>query len=412
MKKSQFAPAERRASIDLGETKSIAGIRATGRYARKARPAAFVPRQSPFRAAEGGCYAGGMSQSSLPDDSPRLPTGPQEDVLRWPGTERPPGTRLDATVPGDAGPSEPVPSKSIPGEPTYRQLVDADFEPPPQRRLLLPLFLFVATCLSTFFAGALNWNPTFYLETNQAEAVIGLNWSQGLIYMAAVIGILLTHEMGHFLQTVRYGVPASLPFFIPVPILMTGTMGAVIGMEGSRADRKQLFDIGLSGPWAGLIVALPIIWFGIKAATVMPATADFQLGDPLIFKLLTSYLRPDLPAGAILSKNNPLLMAGWVGMLITGLNMLPVSQLDGGHVIYGLFGRNAHLVARGFLIAAIAFIVFGEQYNWVVMLVLVIMLGIDHPPTRDDNVQLGPVRKIIGLVSLAIPVLCFTPVLL
>jgi membrane-associated protease RseP (regulator of RpoE activity) len=353
-----------------------------------------------------------MSQSSLPDDPPRRPTEPEASVLRWPRAERSAGTHLDATVPADAVSDGAGRHEATPRVPAYRQLVDADIEPPPQRRVVLPLLLFVATCLSTFFAGALNWNPTFYLERSQAEAVIGINWSQGLIYMAAVIGILLTHEMGHFLQTVRYGVPASLPFFIPVPILMTGTMGAVIGMEGSRADRKQLFDIGLSGPWAGLIVALPIIWFGIKAATVMPATADFQLGDPLIFKLLTSYLRPDIPAGAILNKNNPLLMAGWVGMLITGLNMLPVSQLDGGHVIYGLFGRHARLVARGFLIAAIAFIVFGEQYNWTIMLVLVIMLGVDHPPTRDDHVPLGPARMAIGLVSLAIPVLCFTPVLL
>ncbi|MBI3838625.1 MAG: site-2 protease family protein [Planctomycetia bacterium] len=328
-------------------------------------------------------------------------------MLRWPGSERPAGTHLDAIVPGGQAPGEPAPYL-----PAYRQLVAEDLESPPPRRVFLPLFLFVATCLSTFFAGALNWNPTFYLEKNQAETVIGVNWGQGLVYMAAVIGILMMHEMGHFLQTIRYGVPASLPFFIPVPILMTGTMGAVISMEGSRADRKQLFDIGLSGPWAGLVVALPIIWFGIKAATPMPSTSEFQLGDPLIFKLLTSYLRPDLPAEAILSKNNPLLMAGWVGMLITGLNMLPVSQLDGGHVIYGLFGRHAHLVARGFLIASIAFIVFGEQYNWIVMLVLVIMLGVDHPPTRDDNVPLGPVRTIIGLVSLAIPVLCFTPILL
>ena len=94
--------------------------------------------------------------------------------------------------------------------------------------------------------------------------------------MAAVIGILLTHEMGHFIQTVRYRVPASLPFFIPVPVLITGTMGAVIGMEGSRADRRQLFDIGISGPWAGLIVSLPIIWFGIKSATRGHATATFS----------------------------------------------------------------------------------------------------------------------------------------
>jgi membrane-associated protease RseP (regulator of RpoE activity) len=345
-----------------------------------------------------------MNQEQLGDEP--SPTEPSLAALRYPGVEPPAsGTHLDATVP--------------PG-PSPRELSDIDLDTPRRRRIFLPVFLFVATCASTLIVGALNWDPEIFFENHQTANAIAADWQQGLIYMAAVIGILLTHEMGHFLQTLRYGVPASLPFFIPVPVMPTGTMGAVIGMEGSRADRKQLFDIGISGPWAGLIVALPIIWFGIKHATIIPPSVAFQLrdssisrlGDPLIFKLLTSYLRPELPADVVLNKHNPLLMAGWVGMLITGLNMLPVSQLDGGHVIYGLFGRKAHLVARGFLIAAILFVVFGEHYNWTVMLVLVIMLGVDHPPTRDDNVALGFWRRAIGLVSLGIPVLCFTPVLL
>jgi membrane-associated protease RseP (regulator of RpoE activity) len=334
-----------------------------------------------------------MSPSRLPDDAPRFPLKPDSDVLHWPGP-------ISSQVTASSGRCRP------------RELSAADLVSPRRRRIVLPVFLFAATCFSTFLAGALDFNPGYYLEASQADRVISANWSQGLVYMAAVIGILLCHEMGHFLQTVRYHVPASLPYFIPVPILMTGTMGAVIGMEGSRANRRQLFDIGISGPLAGLVVALPIIWFGIKSATVLPPDAEFQLGDPLIFKLLTGYLRPDLPHGVLLDKNHPLLMAGWVGMLITGLNMLPISQLDGGHVIYGLFGRRSYLVARAFLITAIAFIIIGDHYNWTVMLVLVIMLGVDHPPTSDDDVPLGLWRTGLGLVSLLIPVLCFTPVLL
>jgi membrane-associated protease RseP (regulator of RpoE activity) len=291
-----------------------------------------------------------------------------------------------------------------------RRLSDGDFGRPRRRRVFLPVFLFIATCLSTFIAGSLDWDPGRFMATGTVGQKIAQNWSQGLIYAGAVIGILLTHEMGHFIQTVRYGVPASLPFFIPVPFLLTGTMGAVIGMEGSRADRKQLFDIGISGPWAGLIVALPIIWFGVKDATIMKSGSPIVLGDPLIFKLMAYCLKPGISPDMILDKNNPLLMAGWVGMLITGLNMMPISQLDGGHVIYGLFGQRAKIVARAFMIAAILFIVLGEHYTWTMMLVLVIMLGVDHPPTRDDNVELGWPRRIFGLVSLAIPVLCFAPV--
>ena len=348
-----------------------------------------------------------MSQPRVPDDVPRPPAESEPAVLPWPGSNV---SASAGNTPVAGGASDT--GRDFAADAELRALSGDDFGSPRRRRIVLPAALFVATCCSTFFAGALNWNPAIYIDSNQVERGLAANWSQGLIYMAAVIGILLTHEMGHFLQTVRYRVPASLPYFIPVPILMTGTMGAVIGMEGSRADRKQLFDIGLSGPLAGLAVALPIIWFGIKSATAGPPVGDIVLGDPLIFKLICNLLRPDLPADAILNKNNPLLMAGWVGMLITGLNMMPISQLDGGHVIYGLFGRKAHLVARTFLIAAILFVVFGEHYNWTVMLVVVILLGVDHPPTRDDDVPLGKVRTAIGLASLAIPVLCFTPVLM
>ena len=280
-------------------------------------------------------------------------------------------------------------------------LTEDDLRSPRRRRIALPLFLFLATCVSTFFVGATGWQPVEYREPP--------NWQQGLVYMAAVIGILLTHEMGHFLQAVRYHVPASLPYFIPLPVMMTGTMGAVIGMEGSRADRKQLFDIGISGPLAGLLVAIPVICLGVLRARPGDIQAAHYLNDPLIFRLITHWLRPDLADNVVLAKG-PLLMAGWVGMLITGLNMMPISQLDGGHVVYGLFGKRAHLMARGFVCAAIAAMLYFDDYTWLLMLTLVLFIGIDHPPTRDDTVKLGPIRTTVGWLSLLIPVLCFTPV--
>jgi membrane-associated protease RseP (regulator of RpoE activity) len=322
---------------------------------------------------------------------------PSDDYSSFAATESPdePGAKglhLDTSVPAPE-----------------RPLAESDVRSPRRRRILQPLVLFLATCFSTFFAGATNWMPHVYLaDLQQARLAIETNWRDGLIYMMAVMGILVMHEMGHFVQTLRYRVPASLPIFLPVP-LMAGTMGAVIVMDASKANRKQLFDIGLWGPWAGLVVAIPMIWFGIKTATPDPTAGDFPFGTPLIFKLITAYARPELTSGAVVK--NPLFMAGWVGMLVTGLNMLPVSQLDGGHVIYGLFGARAKYIARAFIMAAITFIVVAEQYGWVVMLVLVLMLGVDHPPTRDDSVPLGPVRWTIGLLSLLIPVFCFTPVI-
>src|SRR4051794_13445640 len=134
----------------------------------------------------------------------------------------------------------------------------------PRRRLGLPLLLFIATCLSTFWVGAAEWRPQAVDTTADILNKISLHWQTGLTYMGAVLAILLTHEMGHFLQTVRYRIPASYPLFIPVPFTPIGTMGAVISMDGMRANRKQIFDIGIAGPLAGLAVAAPILYIGVR----------------------------------------------------------------------------------------------------------------------------------------------------
>jgi membrane-associated protease RseP (regulator of RpoE activity) len=277
------------------------------------------------------------------------------------------------------------------------------------RRRALPLLLFVICCFTTFGAGVYQWDAQV-LTWDGLKANLPHHWRDGLIYMAAVMAVLLSHEMGHFVTTLRYHIPASFPFFIPIPITLTGTMGAVIGMQSSRANRRQLFDIGLAGPLAGLVLIVPVLCAGILMADVAPPERQMHFGDPLLLKMLIHWLRPDLPQGAELM--HPLYMAGWVGLLVTGLNMLPISQLDGGHVIYGLLGRQSRWIARAFLMSAIGFMIVIDQYNWVLMIVLVTLLGVDHPPTADDRVTIGPLRWIIGLASLSIPILCFTPYIL
>jgi membrane-associated protease RseP (regulator of RpoE activity) len=278
----------------------------------------------------------------------------------------------------------------------------------------LPIILFVATCLSTFWVGAANWRPQAVDSIAGMQAVIQAHWVQGLTYMGAVLAILLTHEMGHFVQTVRYRIPASYPLCIPVPFSLIGTMGAVISMDGMRANRKQIFDIGIAGPLAGLVVAAPILYVGVRqldlSAAVVPH--DIQLYNPVIVRWMIEWMHPqwaDRAAWVSVSQLNPFFMAGWVGMLITGLNMMPVSQLDGGHTIYALFGRDAYKIARAFIIVAIIYVVLNleQAVIWTPMLVIVILLGIHHPPTADDSVELDDFRWILGVASMSIPVLCF-----
>ena len=139
-----------------------------------------------------------------------------------------------------------------------------------KRRWRLPIILFLLTSASTFWVGANVWFPIHFLEMSSIRGnwmpvreTLVAHWADGLIYMVAVLAILMTHEMGHFLATVRYRIPASLPIFLPFPMSPIGTFGAVIGMDGTRANRREMFDIGLAGPLAGLVVALPIVWFGL-----------------------------------------------------------------------------------------------------------------------------------------------------
>lgn len=341
-----------------------------------------------------------------------------------PSEQRPPDASHAASVPAPAAdhsrtlidgqtapPLAPPPSKPAVER---RLLTDADLRSRPRRRVLLPLLLFLATCLSTFWVGAADWRPERFGSLAEMSPIISANWQQGLVYMGAVLAILLTHEMGHFLQTIRYRVPASYPLCIPVPFSLIGTMGAVISMDGTKANRKQIFDIGIAGPLAGLAVAIPILYIGVAQLdlSVAPGPHDIQLYNPVIVRWMIDWLHPEWSNRAMwvsVSQLNPYFMAGWVGMLITGLNMLPVSQLDGGHTIYALFGKEAHKLAQAFIIVAIAYVVLNleEAAIWTPMLILVILLGIQHPPTADDSVELDDFRWILGVASMAIPVLCF-----
>jgi len=275
----------------------------------------------------------------------------------------------------------------------------------PPRRLRPQAILYLATAATTFAAGVAGWQPVVLgLDDNLANE-IAPHWQRGLAYMAAVMAVLSAHEAGHFIAARLHRIPATLPFFIPVPVLLTGTLGAVIGMEGSRANRRQLFDIAIAGPIAGLVVALPVLAAGMLSGT---PTAESPFATPPVARWMLSLLRPDIVAGSSVEPN-ALFMAGWVGLLVTGLNMIPVSQLDGGHVSHAIFGARSNWIARAILLAAIAAIILLGRYNWIAMVVIVALMGTDHPPIRDDGRPLGLVRTMLGLFSLLIPIVTFMP---
>ena len=344
---------------------------------------------------------------SQADESANADDGssPQEVETR-PST----GQHFDSTI-GDTPRTWPVTSS-----PTPHRI---------RRRTVLPLILFFATCLSTFWVGVTHWQPVLTLESLATTGGMDLvpirrlilsYGEQGVIYMACVMAILLCHELGHFFVTLLYRVPASFPIFLPFPFNPIGTFGAVIGMHGMQADRRQIYDIGLAGPLAGLVIAVPVMVMGILTLDVStPGSGDIQINCPLGTLWLIQWLRPDIdPQNGYLwlSHLNPYFVAGWVGFLITGLNMMPISQLDGGHVIYSLIGKKAHWVARITIVTAIAFMVYYLAPSLVLMTILLLLVGTDHPPTRNDRVPLGGFRIALGWLSLSIPFFCFPPFIL
>jgi membrane-associated protease RseP (regulator of RpoE activity) len=234
----------------------------------------------------------------------------------------------------------------------------------------------------------------------------------GAIYFVAVMTILFAHEMGHYLQARRYRVPARGPFFIPFPFISPfGTMGAVILQEPGVADRKSLFDIAISGPLAGLVFAIPITLIGLSQAhvDVINPAAGMQYGDPLLLKWLARLYFGPIPADhdVIL---NPWLFAGWVGIFITALNLMPIGQLDGGHILYTLIGRRAHSVSMLLLAVAVGYMLWRNQFAYGLMVVLLFVSGPRHPPTANDYVPLGTGRVILGWLTLAFIIVGFTPV--
>ena len=265
------------------------------------------------------------------------------------------------------------------------------------------VLLFIATFLTTLIAGAFFLHGVIPWETPE-KIYLGLPFSLTLLF------ILLVHEMSHYLASRKHGVPATLPYFIPAPTIF-GTFGAIIKMKPPIPDRRTLIDIGAAGPIGGFIVAVIAVIIGLSRSEVRPLEAvgeGIAFGDSLLLTVLTRLVL-DIDPEKYTIMLNPVLFAGWIGLLVTSLNLLPIGQLDGGHITYALFGEKHEMISKAMLpVLVILGIVFWP--GWLVWAVLMLVIGYRHPPVVYPHIQLDRKRKLIGWVSLAIFILTFTPV--
>jgi membrane-associated protease RseP (regulator of RpoE activity) len=283
----------------------------------------------------------------------------------------------------------------------------------------LNLLLLAGTVVTTTAAGAMQQGVDPFAGWDSL-----VHLTEGLPFAAALLLILAVHEFGHYFAARRWGVKASLPYFLPLPyVSFLGTLGAVIRLRSPIPHKRALLDIGAAGPLAGLVVALAACLIGLPQSRLVDASYFYgpplQLGAPLLFQALSALLLPQVgPEQMVLL--HPVAFAGWVGLFITAFNLIPVGQLDGGHIAYALFARGHRYIARAFFGALLALGTYGIlaiawnwRPGWPGWLVLALFLGLfgrDHPAPYDASLPLDPRRRRLGYLCLLAFALCFTPV--
>jgi membrane-associated protease RseP (regulator of RpoE activity) len=283
----------------------------------------------------------------------------------------------------------------------------------------LHLLLLVLTIVSTILAGSqLQGRGLAVIEREVIRrgniAYLGRVVETGAPFALTLLLILGVHEMGHFVAARRHGVDVTLPFFIPLPYLNPlGTMGAVIFIRSPLINRKQLFDVGVSGPLAGFVVALVAFLISLRLAPVQHRFfyeffGSDQIGMPLLLQWLGEVFRPDLSNLPRFVANQPVALAAWFGMLLTALNLLPMGQLDGGHVTYTLFGRASWTIAY-IALGLLFFLGLTGFPSLIFYALLVLLTGLRHPPPNNDITALDWRRKAIGYATLVLFFLIATP---
>ena len=274
----------------------------------------------------------------------------------------------------------------------------------------LSLGLFLLTVLSTLIAGGLWAGSMPFVTFDPLRDPMQL--LKGVPFAATLLGILGTHEFGHYFTARSYGASVSLPYFIPAPPpLPFGTLGAVIVMRSPARDRNSLFDIAVAGPLAGLVVAVPLLLLGLTWSRVGPVPPDaLSFGDSLLMRFLTYLVFGRIPDGMDVFIH-PVALAGWVGLFVTALNLFPVGQLDGGRIAYALFGARHRQVSIATFFGLLALGAVSRSMNWVVFAGLVaLLIGFHHAPPLDDLTPLSPRRYAVGVGCLVLLVLLIPPV--
>lgn len=305
-------------------------------------------------------------------------------------------------------------SPDIPADEFDGEQSEPLFEQEPAHRYWLHLLLFGLTLLSTSLVGALlgqsfRQSRPFGDDLAYAGRVLTnpLLLLDGLPFSLVLLTILLAHEMGHYLACVHYRVDASLPYFLPGPTFI-GTLGAFIRIRSPIYSKRVLFDIGIAGPIAGFVFIVPALAIGISLSKVIPgsgANAELVFGTPLLQRALEWLIFPGVASADLYI--HPVGRAAWAGVFATALNLLPIGQLDGGHVLYALVGPRFRLFSRLFLFALIPL---GFLYRWWwLWALLLFFFGLRHPVVYDSN-PLSPGRKKLAWLAIGILVLCFMPV--
>ncbi|MFO0705933.1 MAG: site-2 protease family protein [Nitrospira sp.] len=280
-------------------------------------------------------------------------------------------------------------------------------------RYVLPGGLFLLTVFTTLWAGAYQDRPNLFhpfrgawdLLTERPEELLN-----GIPFSATLLLILVTHELAHFLASKWHRVPASLPLFVPGLPVLVGTFGAIIRVRGPIVERKALFDIGISGPLAGFVVAVGALVVGLQWSQVeigVSAASPFYVGRSMLIDWAISIVMGDLPRGAGVNLH-PVAEAAWFGLFVTCLNLIPIGQLDGGHVAYALWGRAQRTIAVA-MVPLLLFLGYIGWQGWWLWVLLSGLLGLAHPPIPNPTSELGRARTWLGWATVVLFAVIFTP---